>query len=135
MSPVTSSCLYMVTFCMMDVLHPSHLAFFINSYFLCFENFVCMCVSELLRSRFEEQGLLQGDSRGFEPHLTIMKLSRASKLRSQVCTCALSHTVSIELGHEKSVDDAKYVSVPSMLLLFKDKFNSLAYLTSLINLY
>ncbi|GAA6224371.1 A-kinase anchor protein 7-like [Lates japonicus] len=40
-------------------------------------------LAELLRSRFEEQGLLQGDSRGFEPHLTIMKLSRASKLRSQ----------------------------------------------------
>ncbi|XP_019947516.2 A-kinase anchor protein 7 isoform X1 [Paralichthys olivaceus] len=37
----------------------------------------------LLRSRFEEQGLMQGDSRGFEPHLTIMKLSRASKLRAQ----------------------------------------------------
>ncbi|XP_041831157.1 A-kinase anchor protein 7-like isoform X2 [Melanotaenia boesemani] len=37
----------------------------------------------LLRSRFEEQGLLQGEGRGFEPHLTIMKLSRASKLRSQ----------------------------------------------------
>ncbi|XP_062267777.1 A-kinase anchor protein 7-like isoform X2 [Platichthys flesus] len=37
----------------------------------------------LLRRRFEEQGLLQGDSRGFEPHLTIMKLSRASKLRAQ----------------------------------------------------
>lgn len=44
-----------------------------------------MSVAELLRSRFEEQGLLQGDCRGFEPHLTIMKLSRASKLRSQVC--------------------------------------------------
>uniref|UniRef100_A0A3Q4N8V4 A-kinase anchor protein 7 isoform gamma-like n=1 Tax=Neolamprologus brichardi TaxID=32507 RepID=A0A3Q4N8V4_NEOBR len=42
-------------------------------------------LAELLRSRFEEQGLLQGDCRGFEPHLTIMKLSRASKLRSQVC--------------------------------------------------
>ncbi|XP_042075025.1 A-kinase anchor protein 7 isoform X1 [Haplochromis burtoni] len=40
-------------------------------------------LAELLRSRFEEQGLLQGDCRGFEPHLTIMKLSRASKLRSQ----------------------------------------------------
>ncbi|XP_036942164.1 A-kinase anchor protein 7-like isoform X2 [Acanthopagrus latus] len=40
-------------------------------------------VAELLRSHFVEQGLLQGDSRGFEPHLTIMKLSRASKLRSQ----------------------------------------------------
>ncbi|CAK6962140.1 A-kinase anchor protein 7-like [Scomber scombrus] len=40
-------------------------------------------VAELLRSRFEEQGLMQGDNRGFEPHLTIMKLSRASKLRSQ----------------------------------------------------
>ncbi|XP_026196913.1 A-kinase anchor protein 7 isoform X2 [Anabas testudineus] len=40
-------------------------------------------LAELLRKRFEEQGLLQGDSRGFEPHLTIMKLSRASKLRSQ----------------------------------------------------
>ncbi|XP_071763477.2 A kinase (PRKA) anchor protein 7 isoform X2 [Centroberyx gerrardi] len=40
-------------------------------------------LAELLRSRFEEQGLLQGDSRGFEPHLTIMKLSRAPKLRSQ----------------------------------------------------
>lgn len=40
-------------------------------------------LAELLRSRFEEQGLLQGDDRGFEPHLTIMKLSRASKLRSQ----------------------------------------------------
>ncbi|XP_053300548.1 A-kinase anchor protein 7 isoform X2 [Pleuronectes platessa] len=37
----------------------------------------------LLRRRFEEQGLLQGDSRGFEPHLTIMKLARASKLRAQ----------------------------------------------------
>ncbi|XP_069014536.1 A-kinase anchor protein 7-like isoform X2 [Embiotoca jacksoni] len=40
-------------------------------------------LAELLRCRFEEQGLLQGDCRGFEPHLTIMKLSRASKLRSQ----------------------------------------------------
>lgn len=40
-------------------------------------------VAELLRCRFEEQGLLQGDCRGFEPHLTIMKLSRASKLRAQ----------------------------------------------------
>ncbi|XP_074541448.1 uncharacterized protein akap7 isoform X2 [Halichoeres trimaculatus] len=40
-------------------------------------------VAELLRSHFVERGLLQGDGRGFEPHLTIMKLSRASKLRSQ----------------------------------------------------
>ncbi|KAM6915206.1 A-kinase anchor protein 7 [Xenentodon cancila] len=40
-------------------------------------------LSELLRSCFKEQDLLQGDCRGFEPHLTIMKLSRASKLRSQ----------------------------------------------------
>ncbi|KAG7220791.1 hypothetical protein INR49_032034 [Caranx melampygus] len=40
-------------------------------------------LAELLRRRFEEQGLLQGGSRGFEPHLTIMKLSRAPKLRSQ----------------------------------------------------
>lgn len=40
-------------------------------------------LAELLRSRFEEQGLLQGDCHGFQPHLTIMKLSRASKLRSQ----------------------------------------------------
>ncbi|XP_059211989.1 A-kinase anchor protein 7-like isoform X1 [Centropristis striata] len=40
-------------------------------------------LAELLRSRFEEQGLLQEGNRGFEPHLTIMKLSRASKLRSQ----------------------------------------------------
>ncbi|XP_030577251.1 A-kinase anchor protein 7 isoform X2 [Archocentrus centrarchus] len=40
-------------------------------------------LAELLRSRFEEHGLLQGEGRGFEPHLTIMKLSRASKLRSQ----------------------------------------------------
>ncbi|XP_049445549.1 A-kinase anchor protein 7-like isoform X1 [Epinephelus fuscoguttatus] len=40
-------------------------------------------LAELLRSRFEEQGLLQEGNRGFEPHLTIMKLSKASKLRSQ----------------------------------------------------
>ncbi|XP_031177846.1 A-kinase anchor protein 7 isoform X2 [Sander lucioperca] len=40
-------------------------------------------LAELLRSRFEEQGLLQEGNRGFEPHLTIMKLSRVSKLRSQ----------------------------------------------------
>ncbi|XP_029281236.1 A-kinase anchor protein 7 isoform X2 [Cottoperca gobio] len=40
-------------------------------------------LAELLRSRFEEQGLLQEGNRGFEPHITIMKLSRASKLRSQ----------------------------------------------------
>uniref|UniRef100_H3D040 A-kinase anchoring protein 7 n=1 Tax=Tetraodon nigroviridis TaxID=99883 RepID=H3D040_TETNG len=40
-------------------------------------------VADLLQGRFEEQGLLQRDTRGFEPHLTIMKLSRASKLRSQ----------------------------------------------------
>ncbi|XP_044024583.1 A-kinase anchor protein 7-like isoform X2 [Siniperca chuatsi] len=39
-------------------------------------------LAELLQSRFVEQGL-QIDSCGFEPHLTIMKLSRASKLRSQ----------------------------------------------------
>lgn len=43
-----------------------------------------MCATDFLQSRFEEQGLLQRDTRGFEPHLTIMKLSRASKLRSQV---------------------------------------------------
>ncbi|XP_038149176.1 A-kinase anchor protein 7-like isoform X2 [Cyprinodon tularosa] len=40
-------------------------------------------LAELLRRRFEEQDLLQGDCRDFEPHLTIMKLSRASKLRFQ----------------------------------------------------
>ncbi|XP_047243910.1 A-kinase anchor protein 7-like isoform X2 [Girardinichthys multiradiatus] len=40
-------------------------------------------LAELLQRRFEEQGLLQGDCRHFEPHLTIMKLSRASKLRFQ----------------------------------------------------
>ncbi|XP_072297134.1 A-kinase anchor protein 7-like isoform X2 [Eucyclogobius newberryi] len=40
-------------------------------------------LAELLRSRFEEQGLLEGDCRGFEPHLTIMKLSRSSKLKAQ----------------------------------------------------
>uniref|UniRef100_A0A8C3AY25 A-kinase anchor protein 7-like phosphoesterase domain-containing protein n=1 Tax=Cyclopterus lumpus TaxID=8103 RepID=A0A8C3AY25_CYCLU len=40
-------------------------------------------VAELLRGHFEERGLLQEGNRGFEPHLTIMKLSRASKLRSQ----------------------------------------------------
>ncbi|KAK0134212.1 A-kinase anchor protein 7 isoform gamma [Merluccius polli] len=40
-------------------------------------------LAEVLRRCFEEQGLLQGDSRGFEPHLTIMKLSKAPKLRSQ----------------------------------------------------
>ncbi|XP_070705515.1 A-kinase anchor protein 7-like [Pempheris klunzingeri] len=40
-------------------------------------------LAELLRSRFVEQGLLHEDGRGFEPHLTIMKLSKASKLRSQ----------------------------------------------------
>lgn len=43
-----------------------------------------MCTTELLQSHFEEQGLLQRGTRGFEPHLTIMKLSRASNLRSQV---------------------------------------------------
>lgn len=40
-------------------------------------------LAELLQSRFEEQGLLQEGNRGFEPHLTMMKLSRAPKLRSQ----------------------------------------------------
>nr|XP_057912288.1 A-kinase anchor protein 7-like isoform X2 [Doryrhamphus excisus] len=40
-------------------------------------------LADLLRGRFEELGLLQGDGRGFEPHLTIMKLSKAPKLRSQ----------------------------------------------------
>ncbi|XP_037541726.1 A-kinase anchor protein 7 isoform X2 [Nematolebias whitei] len=40
-------------------------------------------LAELLQSRFEEQGLLQRDCPSFEPHLTIMKLSRAPKLRSQ----------------------------------------------------
>ncbi|KAM4713020.1 A-kinase anchor protein 7 isoform 2-T4 [Anableps anableps] len=40
-------------------------------------------LAELLRRHFEEQGLLQRDCRDFEPHLTIMKLSRASKLRFQ----------------------------------------------------
>ncbi|XP_034006421.1 A-kinase anchor protein 7 isoform X2 [Trematomus bernacchii] len=40
-------------------------------------------LAELLQSRFEEQGLLQEGNRGFSPHLTMMKLSRASKLRSQ----------------------------------------------------
>lgn len=40
-------------------------------------------LAELLRGDFADQGLLQGDSHGFEPHLTIMKLSKAPKLRSQ----------------------------------------------------
>ncbi|KAI9522578.1 hypothetical protein NQZ68_034930 [Dissostichus eleginoides] len=40
-------------------------------------------LAALLQSRFEEQGLLQEGNRGFEPHLTMLKLSRASKLRSQ----------------------------------------------------
>ncbi|KAJ0060962.1 hypothetical protein NL108_001822, partial [Boleophthalmus pectinirostris] len=40
-------------------------------------------LAELLRSRFEEQGLLEGDCRGFDPHLTIMKLSRAPQIRAQ----------------------------------------------------
>uniref|UniRef100_H2UJZ8 A-kinase anchor protein 7-like phosphoesterase domain-containing protein n=1 Tax=Takifugu rubripes TaxID=31033 RepID=H2UJZ8_TAKRU len=46
-------------------------------------------VAELLQSHFEEQGLLQRGTRGFEPHLTIMKLSRASNLRSQVLVRSL----------------------------------------------
>ncbi|XP_051908721.1 A-kinase anchor protein 7 isoform X2 [Hippocampus zosterae] len=40
-------------------------------------------LAELLRGHFKERGLLEGDAHGFEPHLTIMKLSRAPKLRSQ----------------------------------------------------
>ncbi|XP_057678308.1 A-kinase anchor protein 7-like isoform X2 [Corythoichthys intestinalis] len=40
-------------------------------------------LAELVCGGFEERGLLEGDARGFEPHLTIMKLSRAPKLRSQ----------------------------------------------------
>ncbi|XP_061785757.1 A-kinase anchor protein 7-like isoform X1 [Nerophis lumbriciformis] len=40
-------------------------------------------LADLLRGRFEELGLLEGDRRGFEPHLTIMKLSKAPKLRSK----------------------------------------------------
>ncbi|XP_059897076.1 A-kinase anchor protein 7 isoform X2 [Gadus macrocephalus] len=40
-------------------------------------------LAEVLQRCFEEQGLLQGECRGFEPHLTIMKLSKAPKLRSQ----------------------------------------------------
>ncbi|KAJ3607189.1 hypothetical protein NHX12_026702, partial [Muraenolepis orangiensis] len=40
-------------------------------------------LAEVLQRCFEEQGLLQGDCRGFKPHLTIMKLSKAPKLRSQ----------------------------------------------------
>lgn len=50
-----------------------------------------MCATDFLQSRFEEQGLLQRDTRGFEPHLTIMKLSRASKLRSQVHVSTMHH--------------------------------------------
>lgn len=66
---------------------------------LIFVVFLKRCFAELLRSRFEEQGLLQEGSRGFEPHLTIMKLSRASKLRSQVYlqlfAYALTHSGSV----------------------------------------
>ncbi|XP_019729306.1 A-kinase anchor protein 7 [Hippocampus comes] len=40
-------------------------------------------LAEFLRGCFKERGLLEGDTQGFEPHLTIMKLSRAPKLRSQ----------------------------------------------------
>ncbi|XP_054617191.1 A-kinase anchor protein 7-like isoform X2 [Dunckerocampus dactyliophorus] len=40
-------------------------------------------LADLLRRHFEELGLLEGGGRGFEPHLTIMKLSKAPKLRSQ----------------------------------------------------
>ncbi|XP_049612218.1 A-kinase anchor protein 7 [Syngnathus scovelli] len=45
---------------------------------------VLRSLAELLRARLEEQGLVEGDvARGFQPHLTIFKLSRAPKLRSQ----------------------------------------------------
>ncbi|XP_077409402.1 A kinase (PRKA) anchor protein 7 isoform X3 [Vanacampus margaritifer] len=44
---------------------------------------VLRCLAELLCGRFKERGLVEGDARGFQPHLTIMKLSRAPKLRSQ----------------------------------------------------
>ncbi|XP_037100199.1 A-kinase anchor protein 7-like isoform X2 [Syngnathus acus] len=45
---------------------------------------VLRSLAELLRARLEERGLAEGDvARGFQPHLTIFKLSRAPKLRSQ----------------------------------------------------
>lgn len=50
-----------------------------------------MSTTELLQSRFEEKGLLQRGTRGFEPHLTIMKLSRVPKLRSQVHVLSVNH--------------------------------------------
>ncbi|XP_077443636.1 A kinase (PRKA) anchor protein 7 isoform X2 [Stigmatopora argus] len=40
-------------------------------------------LADSVQAGFEERGLLDGHARGFEPHLTIMKLSRAPKLRSQ----------------------------------------------------
>ncbi|XP_077366105.1 A-kinase anchor protein 7-like isoform X2 [Festucalex cinctus] len=44
---------------------------------------VLRCLAELLCGGFKERGLVEDDARGFQPHLTIMKLSRAPKLRSQ----------------------------------------------------
>ncbi|KAM6964880.1 A-kinase anchor protein 7 [Aplochiton taeniatus] len=40
-------------------------------------------LTEVLRRRFEEQGLSSGDRQDFKPHLTFMKLSKAPRLRSQ----------------------------------------------------
>lgn len=63
----------------------SHLVLSLLQTMVCLNCAVCsVCVAELLQSRFVEKGLAQADCRGFKPHLTIMKLSRATKLRNQV---------------------------------------------------
>uniref|UniRef100_UPI00398F71E6 A-kinase anchor protein 7 isoform X2 n=1 Tax=Pristiophorus japonicus TaxID=55135 RepID=UPI00398F71E6 len=40
-------------------------------------------IAETLKTRFQANGILTGDSKAFKPHLTFMKLSRAPKLRHQ----------------------------------------------------
>uniref|UniRef100_A0A8C6RRE2 A-kinase anchor protein 18 n=2 Tax=Nannospalax galili TaxID=1026970 RepID=A0A8C6RRE2_NANGA len=38
-------------------------------------------IAEMAKKTFQEKGILAGDSRGFKPHLTFMKLSKAPALR------------------------------------------------------
>ncbi|GCB65791.1 hypothetical protein scyTo_0007786 [Scyliorhinus torazame] len=40
-------------------------------------------IAETVKTRFQANGILTGDSKAFKPHLTFMKLSRAPKLRHQ----------------------------------------------------
>ena len=50
----------------------------------CSSSFWFLFSLETAKRTFQEKGILAGENRGFKPHLTFMKLSKAPRLRKKV---------------------------------------------------